>query len=104
MTSTTTRPGGSAPTPAPAPAPAQAYDPLRLCVYTTIALLTWLLGPVVVVAFALAGFAAYRSARRAGLLTSKCVLRDTRLVLAYLLAGAVAGAIGVGAQVARWLQ
>lgn len=80
-----------------------AYDPLRLCVYTTIALLTWLLGPVVVVAFAVMGFLGYRAARRRGLLTSKCVLRDTRLVLGYLALGALAGAAGVWWQVARLL-
>lgn len=74
-------------------------DPLRLCVYTTIALLAWVLGPVVVVAFALAGFGAYASARRAGLERSKCVLRDTRLVLAYLALTAAAGAAGVVLQV-----
>lgn len=79
------------------------YDPLRLCVYTTIALLTWLLGPVVVVAFAVMGFLGYRAARRRGLLTSKCVLRDTRLVLGYLALGAVAGAVGVWWQVGRLL-
>lgn len=77
-------------------------DPLRLCVYTTIALLTWLLGPVVVVAFAAGGFAAYRAARRGGLLRSDCVLRDTRLVLAYLLLAVVAGGAGVVLQVRHW--
>jgi hypothetical protein len=83
--------------------PAPAYDPLRLCVYTTIALLTWLLGPVVVVAFAVLGFLGYRAARRRGLTQSKCVLRDTRLVLAYLGLGAVAGLAGVALQVSRWV-
>jgi hypothetical protein len=80
------------------------YDPLRLCVYTTVALLAWLLGPVVVVAFAAAGFAAYRAARRAGLDRSKCVLRDTRLVLGYLGLAAAAGAVGVAAQLHGWLR
>jgi hypothetical protein len=61
-----------------------AYDPLRLCVYATIALLGWLGGPFVLLAFAALGFTGYWRARRAGLLTSKCFLRDTRLVLAYL--------------------
>jgi hypothetical protein len=60
------------------------YDPLRLCVFTTVALLTWVIGPAVVVAFAGLGFAGYLRARRAGLTRSKCVLRDTRLVLGYL--------------------
>ena len=60
------------------------YDPLRLCVFATIALIGWLTGPVGLVAFAVLGFLGYARARRAGLTRSKCVLRDTRLVLAYL--------------------
>lgn len=63
---------------------AATYDPLRLCVFTTVALLTWLIGPAVVVAFAALGFSGYVRARRAGLTRSKCLLRDTRLVLGYL--------------------
>jgi hypothetical protein len=59
-------------------------DPLRLCVYATVALLAWLLGPWAVLGFAALGFAGYWKARRAGLTQSKCVLKDTRLVLAYL--------------------
>jgi hypothetical protein len=44
-----------------------------------------------VLAFAGLGFAGYWRARRAGLTRSKCLLRDTRLVLAYLgLLGAAA--------------
>ncbi|SPL94156.1 putative transfer protein SpdA [[Actinomadura] parvosata subsp. kistnae] len=60
------------------------YDPLRLCIYATVALLAWLLGPWAVLGFAALGFAGYWRARRAGLTRSKCFLRDTRLVLAYL--------------------
>jgi hypothetical protein len=71
------------------------YDPLRLCVYATIALLTWILGPIAVVGFAVLGFVGYWRARRAGLTRSKCLLRDTRLVLGYLAAIAVAGIAGV---------
>jgi hypothetical protein len=66
---------------APANAP---YDPLRLCVYATVALLAWLLGAWAVVAFAVLGVVGYARARRAGLLQSNCVLRDTRLVIGYL--------------------
>jgi hypothetical protein len=76
-------------------------DPLRLCVYTTIALLAWVVGPLVVVAFGVMGVLAYASARRGGLLESKCVLKDTRLVLAYLALAAVAGGVGVALQVAH---
>ena len=70
-------------------------DPLRLCVFATIALLGWVLGPVAVLLFAVIGFAGYLSARRAGLTRSKCVLRDTRLVLAYLAVLALAAAGGI---------
>lgn len=62
----------------------EPYDPLRLCVYATIALLAWLFGPWALLAFAGLEFAGYWKARRAGLTRSKCLLRDTRLVLAYL--------------------
>lgn len=77
----------------------QPYDPLRLCVFATIALLGWILGPVAVLVFAVVGFAGYWKARRAGLTRSKCVLRDTRLVLGYLGLLALAGAGGI----AWWL-
>jgi hypothetical protein len=70
------------------------YDPLRLCVFATIALLGWLLGPVALLGFAALGFAGYWKAWRGGLQRSRCVLRDTRLVLAYLGALAAAGAVG----------
>lgn len=79
------------------------HDPLRLCVYATVALLAWLLGPVAVLAFATMGFAGYWRARRAGLARSRCVLRDTRLVLGYLGVLAVAGAVGFALDVDRWL-
>lgn len=71
------------------------YDPIRLCVYATIALLAWLLGPVAVLGFAALGFAGYWRARRAGLTRSKCVLRDTRLVLGYLALVGLAGVVGI---------
>ena len=72
----------------------RTFDPLRYCIFTTIALIAWLAGPPVAVALMSAiGLAAYWSAWRAGLRTSKCVLRDVRLVIAYLgvaFAGSVA--------------
>lgn len=71
------------------------YDPLRLCVFATIALLGWLLGPVALLGFAALGFAGYWKAWRGGLTRSRCVLRDTRLVLGYLAALALAGAAGI---------
>ena len=70
---------------APAEAPAEGtYDPLRLCVFTTVALIAWLAGPLAVAAFAVLGLVGYVRARRAGLRRSRCFLRDTRLVIGYL--------------------
>ena len=77
---------------------AATYDPLRLCVFTTVALLTWLIGPTVVVAFAALGFVGYAKARRAGLTRSKCLLRDTRLVLGYLALVGLSALAGVAWQ------
>ncbi|GII77620.1 hypothetical protein Sru01_26020 [Sphaerisporangium rufum] len=74
---------------------AQPHDPLRLCVYATVALLGWLLGPWALLGFAALGFAGYLRARRAGLTRSKCVLRDTRLVLAYLGVLALVAAVAI---------
>ncbi|GAB1694631.1 hypothetical protein [Krasilnikovia sp. M28-CT-15] len=75
------------------------HDPLRLCVYATVAALTWIAGPVAVTAFAVLAFAGYLRAHRQGLRRSACVLRDVRLVLAYLAVLAAAGAAGL---IIRW--
>ena len=79
----------------PAATDAAPYDPLRLCIFATIALLGWLLGPVALLGFAVLGLVGYAKAYRAGLTRSKCFLRDTRLVITYLALLAVAGAAGV---------
>ena len=90
--------------PAPEPAAdAKPFDPLRLCIFATIALLGWVFGPLAVVVFAAIGFAGYWKARQAGLTRSRCYLRDTRLVLGYLAALAAAGVWGVVLVVQRWL-
>ena len=70
-------------------------DPLPLCVYATVAALTWWLGPVAVAGFGALAFAGYLGAWRSGLRQSACKLRDVRLVLAYLAALTVAGMAGV---------
>jgi hypothetical protein len=74
---------------------AAPYDPLRLCIFATIALLGWLGGPWILALFAALGFAGYWRARRGGLLTSRCFLRDTRLVLTYLALLFVAAGYGI---------
>jgi mannose/fructose/N-acetylgalactosamine-specific phosphotransferase system component IID len=79
------------------------FDPLKLCIFATIAMLGWIFGPVAVVVFAVVGFVGYWKAHQAGLTRSKCYLRDTRLVLAYLAVFVVAGLVGVGLIAARWL-
>lgn len=79
----------------PSPAPTAPYDPLRLCVFATIALLGWLLGPVALLGFAVLAIVGYARARRGGLLRSRCKLGDTRLVLAYLTLLAVAACVGI---------
>lgn len=91
--------GGDAP-PVATPAP---FDPLRLCIFATIALLGWLFGPLAVLGFAGVGFVGYWRARQAGLTRSRCYLRDTRLVLAYLFAIAAAAGWGLFVVLQRWL-
>lgn len=79
------------------------YDPLRLCIFATVALLGWLGGPITLLVFALLGFVGYLRARRGGLRFSRCFLRDTGLVLDYLAGAPAAGAGGgAGRGVAAW--
>ena len=85
----------------PAPAP---YDPLRLCVFTTIALITCMLGPVALAGFAGIAIAGYAKARRAGLLRSKCKLGDTRNVLAYLIVIEVLALVAIPFWVMLWAR
>jgi hypothetical protein len=72
------------------------FDPLRYCIFTTLGLLAWIVGPEVVVSLAsAAGLIAYWTARRAGLVKSRCILGDTRLVMAYLALAFLAGIGGI---------
>ena len=70
-------------------------DPLRLCIFATVALLGWVLGPLALVVFGGLGFVGYWRARRAGLTRSRCFLGDTRVVLSYLAVLVVLGLVGV---------
>jgi hypothetical protein len=83
--------------------PPAPFDPLRLCVYATIALITCVLGPIALLAFASIAIAGYARARRAGLLRSRCKIGDTRLVLVYLSALAVLAAVAAPFWVMFWL-
>ncbi|CAB4852641.1 unannotated protein [freshwater metagenome] len=80
-----------------------SFDPLRLCIFATIALIAWLLGPFALLGFALLGFAGYWRAHRAGLTQSRCYLRDVRLVLIYLAALSAVGVVFAVREVVGWL-
>jgi len=91
--------------PVPAdPAAEPSFDPLKLCIFTTIALLAWIFGPLAVAVFAVLGLAGYWRAHRAGLTRSRCYLRDVRLVLLYLGIVLVAALAGIAWTVYGWLR
>ena len=80
-------------------------DPLRFCVWTTVALLAWIVSPALVAAlFGFAGLHAYVRAWRAGLRKSDCILRDPRLVMLYLGLVGVAGAGWTVWRVVGWVR
>ncbi len=86
------------------PEPDPPFDPLRLCIFTTIALIAWVVSPsVAVLGFSALAIRGYARARRAGLLRSRCLLGDTRLVLAYLGLAFTAAAVAVGWRIAGWV-
>ena len=75
-------------------------DPLRFCIITTVALIAWLVGPPAAVALMSGlGLVAYGRAWKGGLRTSKCLLGDVRLVLAYLGIAFAAGVFFAARQV-----
>lgn len=81
------------------------YDPLRFCIFTTIALLAWLLSPpVAVLLMSGLGLAAYAKAWRGGLRRSKCLLGDVRLVAGYLGLAFVGAAVAVGFELTHLLS
>ena len=84
--------------------PPAPFDPLRLCVYATVALIACLLGPIALLAFSGIAIAGYAKARRAGLLRSRCKIGDTRLVLVYLSVLAVVAAVATPFWVMFWVS
>jgi hypothetical protein len=70
------------------------YDPIRFCIFTTVALIAWVFGPpLAVLLMSGLGLWAYANAWRQGLRQSKCFLRDPRLIMGYLGAAFVLGLI-----------
>ena len=84
--------------------PPAPFDPLRLCVYATVALIACGLGPIALLGFSILAITGYAKARRAGLLRSRCKIGDTRLVLVYLSVLATAAAIATPFWVTFWLN
>src|SRR5690625_1266561 len=83
--------------------PQPPFDPLRLCVFTTVAVIACITGPLAVITFALIAIGGYAKARRAGLLRSRCKLGDTRVVLAYLAVIAILAALAIPFWVKLWI-
>jgi hypothetical protein len=76
------------------PARAAAFDPVRFCAMTTVALLAWALGPpACVMIMSALGLWSYSRAIRGGLRESRCVLKRPGLVLGYLALAFVAAAV-----------
>lgn len=72
------------------------FDPIRFCIFTTIALIAWLCGPPFAVTLMSGlGLWAYAHAWRQGLRQSKCFLRDPRLIMGYLGGAFVLGLVFV---------
>ncbi len=70
------------------------FDPVRYCVFTTIAVIAWIVTPPAAVLWTSSlGLWAYARAWRAGVRRSRCVLGDVRLVVAYLGIAWIAGAV-----------
>ena len=84
--------------------PSQPFDPIRFCVFTTVAIIAWVFGaPFAVMLMSGLGLAAYIAAYRSGLRETKCFLRDTRLVIAYLGIAFLAGLAFTVLQIYRTL-
>lgn len=76
------------------PTQTAVFDPIRFCIFTTIALIAWICGPPLAVTLMSGlGLWAYAHAWRQGLRQSKCFLRDPWLVMAYLGGAFVLGLI-----------
>lgn len=82
--------------------PHEVHDPLRLCIFATVAALAWLAGPVALVVFALLGVRAYVLAIRGGLTRTRCLWHDPRISVAYLGALAALGVAALALDLGPW--
>ena len=68
------------------------FDPIRYCVFTTVAIIAWVFSaPAAVALMSGMGLWAYVDAYRKGLRQTKCILRDPRLTIVYLALAFLAG-------------
>ena len=104
MSDVSMTPGRPTPGQPPTETAQPAFDPLRLCIYTTVALIAWAAGPFAVLGFALLGLAGYWKAHQSGLTRTKCYLRDVRLVLLYLSTIALGAAFVAGHTLLGWFS
>lgn len=81
---------------------AAPHDPLRLCIFATVAAIAWLAGPVALVFFALLGVRGYVRAIRSGLTSTRCLWHDPRISVAYLAALALLGVAAIGLGIGPW--
>lgn len=71
--------------PGQAQAQATPKDPLKNCIFATVALIAWLITPpATVMIMSALGFRAYFRAHRQGMRKSCCLLKDTRIIMTYL--------------------
>ncbi|HKV06736.1 MAG TPA: hypothetical protein VJ725_01275 [Thermoanaerobaculia bacterium] len=90
---------GEMPRPIPPP---QIRDPLPFCIWTTVAVISWIVTPAVAAAaFGIVGLRAYARAWKAGLRRSNCVLGDLRWVMLYLGIVIAAGVLWTGVKIWR---
>ena len=68
------------------------FDPVRYCIFTSVALLAWVFGaPVIVMLMSAIGLFLYVNAYQKGLRRTACFLRDPLIAIAYLTFAFVAG-------------
>lgn len=85
-----------------APPHKEVHDPLRLCIFATVAAIAWLAGPLALVFFAALGIRGYVVAIRGGLTRTRCLWHDPRVSVAYLAALAALGAAALVTGLGPW--